>query len=107
MKRKIHVKSSKRPSGGASAQWLAALIRVRKELGMTQAQLATAIGMSKDAVSSWECGRNQIRARSALRMSARLQRNLVAGNTDPITVEELVQPRVLEYERSLRRHLGV
>ncbi len=74
---------------------------------MTQAQMATAIGMSKDAVSSWEIGRNQIRVSSALRMSARLGRNIFDGTTNPVTVEELIQPRVQEYERSLRRRLGV
>ena len=91
----------------ASVQYLAAMRRVRQELGLTQAQFAAAIGMSKDAVASWECGRSPMRVSSALKMSARLQRNIIAGNTEPITVEELVQPRVLAYERSLRRRLGV
>ena len=90
-----------------SAQWVAAMVHVRKELEKTQAQLAAAIGMSKDAVASWECGRNQMRVNSALRISARLQRNIIAGNTDPITAEELIQARVRDYERRLRRRLGI
>ena len=69
--------------------------------------LATMIGMSKDAVASWECGRNQMRSTSALRISAQLQRNILSGKAEPITVAELVQPRVVAYERSLRRRLGV
>jgi transcriptional regulator with XRE-family HTH domain len=102
MKRKIHQEKQ-----NTNGQWLAAMMRMRKELGMTQTQFAAAIGMSKDAVASWECGRNAMHRYSALRMSARLQRNIIAGTTDPITVAELVQPRVLEYERNLRRRLGV
>lgn len=100
MKRKVSRESQ-------SARWVAAMVRMRKEMRLTQAQLAAAIGMSKDAVASWETGRNRMHACSALRISARLQRNIVAGKTDPITVAELVQPRVQEYERSLRRRLGV
>jgi len=91
----------------ADAVRLAAMMRIRKELGMTQAQFARAIGRSKDAVTSWECGRNRISLSSALRMSARLQRNIVDGKTDAISVAELVEPRVMEYERSLRRRMGV
>ena len=102
MKQKIHRKKNE-----ASALWLATMFRVRKELGMTQAQLTTAIGMSKDAVASWECGRDQMRLMSALRISAQLQRNIMSGKAEPITVAELVRPRVVEYERTLRRRLGV
>ena len=90
-----------------SARWVAAMVRMSKEMALTQAQLAAVIGMSKDAVASWETGRNRMRAMSALKISARLKRNIVAGKTDPITVAELVEPRVQEYERSLRRRLGV
>jgi len=104
---KTKIKSRNASSSVAGARWLSAMCRVRKELGLTQAQLATAIGMSKDAVTSWECGRNKVSWSSALRMSARLGRNIFDGTTNPVTVEELVQPRVLEYERSLRRRLGV
>lgn len=88
-------------------QWLVAMHRARTELGMTQTEFAAAIGMSKDAVASWECGRNRICRTSALRMSVRLQCNIIAGNTDPVAAEELIQARVREYERSLRRRLGV
>ena len=102
MKRKIHRKQHK-----DSALWLATMFRIRKELGMTQAQFAAAISMSKDAVSSWECGRNQMGLNSALRISAQLQRNILSGTAEPITVAELVEPRVRDYERSLRRRLGV
>ena len=102
MKRNKHRKEPQ-----ASALWVATMIRLRKELGMTQAQLAAVIGMSKDAVTSWECGRNQMRSTSALRISAQLQRNIMSGKAEPITVAELVQPRVVAYERSLRRRLGV
>ena len=91
----------------ARGQWLTAMRRARTELGMTQMQFAAAIGMSKDAVTSWECGRNRICRTSALRMSVRLQCNIIAGNTDPVGAEELIQARVREYERSLRRQLGV
>ena len=102
MKRKTHQKQHK-----ASPLWLATMFRLRKELEMTQAQFAAAIGMSRDAVASWECGRNQIRLITALRISAKLQRNIMSGQAEPITVEELVLPLVMEYERSLRRRLGV
>jgi DNA-binding XRE family transcriptional regulator len=102
MKRQIHRKQHK-----DSGLWVATMFRLRKELGMTQAQFATAIGMSKDAVVSWECGRNEMRLISALRISAQLQRNIMSGKAEPITGAELVQSRVLEYERSLRRRLGV
>lgn len=97
----------KQTEESTSARWVTAMMRMRKEAAMTQAELAAAIGMSKDAVASWETGRNRMHAFSALRISARLQRNIIAGNTDPITVAELVEPRVQEYERSLRRRLGV
>ena len=107
MKRNMRLETLTPSGDEPSVQWLAAMYRVRKELGLTQAQLAAAIGMSKHAVSSWEIGRNKISPSSALRMSARLQRNIIAGTTDPITVEELVRPRVEEYERRLRRRLGV
>ncbi len=90
-----------------SAQWLAAMRQARKELGMTQKQFAAAIGMSKDAVSSWDIGRNRICRTSAFRMSVRLQRNIIAGNTDPVAAEDLIQARVREYEQSLRRRVGV
>ena len=91
----------------ARAQWLAAMREVRKELGMTQKRFAAAIDMSKDAVASWECGRSRICRTSALKMSVRLQRNLIAGNTDPISADELIQARVREYERGLRVRLGL
>ena len=92
--------------GGTSASWLLAMYRVRKEMRLNQAKFAEVIGMSKDTVASWEVGRNQISASSALRMSARLGRNLFDGTLAPITVAELVEPRVREFERSLRRRLG-
>ena len=91
----------------ARAQWLAAMREVRKALGMTQKRFAAAIDMSKDAVASWECGRSRICRTSALKMSVRLQRNLIAGNTDPISADELIQARVKEYERGLRVRLGL
>ena len=88
-----------------SAQWLAVMRRARQELGMTQAQFAGAIGMSKDAVTSWECGRNRIGRTSALRMSVRLGCNILAGNLDPIDGEALIRSQVAEYERELRRSM--
>ena len=100
MKRKVCRKKQR-------ARWLAAMVRARRELGLTQAKFATVIGMSKDAVTSWETGRNRMTNGSALRISARLQRNIVAGTNEPITVAELVKPRVEKYERSLRLRLGV
>jgi transcriptional regulator with XRE-family HTH domain len=102
MKRKIQRKETKE-----SGLWVATMFRLRKELGMTQAQLATAIGMSKDAVTSWEIGRARMRSTSALRISARLQRNIMTGQAEPITVAALVEPLVMEYDRKLRRRLGV
>jgi transcriptional regulator with XRE-family HTH domain len=102
MKQRIH-----REGPGVDSRRLDAMMRVRKELGMTQTEFAGAIGMSKDAVASWECGRNRIGPISALRMSAQLQRNVVEGKTDAISVAELVEPRVMEFERNLRRRLGV
>jgi DNA-binding transcriptional regulator YiaG len=93
--------------GGASATWLLAMYRVRMEMGLNQGKFAAVIGLSKDAVVSWECGRNEISASSALRMSARLGRNVFDGTLAPVSVSELVEPRVREYERQLRRRLGV
>lgn len=107
MKRKTNPTTPTSLTDDAREQWLAAMRRARAELGMTQKQFAAAIGMSKNAVTSWECGRNRICSTSALRMSVRLQRDIIAGNTDPVTAEELIQGRVKEYERSLRRRLGV
>ena len=72
---------------------------------MTQAQFAAAIGMSKDAVTSWECGRNQIGRTSALRMSVRLGCTILAGNLDPISGEELIRSHVADFERELRRSM--
>ena len=94
-------------SGEPSAKWLLVMYRLRKEMRLNQAKFAEVIGMSKDAVVSWEIGRNKISASSALRMSARLGRNIFDGTTAPVTVAELVEPRVREFERSLRRRLGV
>ena len=104
---KTKIKSREVSAGDASAQWLPLMHRLRKEMRLTQAKFAEVIGMSKDAVASWEIGRNQISESSALRMSARLGRNIFDGTTNPVTVEELVRPRVREFERSLRRRLGV
>ena len=89
-----------------SAQWLAVMRRARQELGMTQAQFAAAIGMSKDAVTSWECGRNRIGRTSALRMSVWLGCNILAGNLDPIDGEDLIRVQVADFERALRRRVG-
>ena len=100
-------KSTKSHATTTAALRLAALRRVRTELGLNQTAFAAAVGMSKDAVVSWEIGRNKISSTSALRMSARLGRNLFDGTLAPVTVAELVEPRVREYERSLRRRLGV
>jgi len=107
MKRTINPKPPAASSAEVSALWLAAMLRVRKEMRLNQAKFAEVIGMSKDAVVSWEIGRNKISATSALRMSARLGRNIFDGTTAPVTVAELVEPRVRDYERSLRRRLGV
>jgi transcriptional regulator with XRE-family HTH domain len=94
-------------SGEASAKWLLAMYQLRMEMGLNQGKFAAVIGLSKDAVASWETGRNKISASSALRMSARLGRNIFDGTTAPVTVAELVEPRVQEYESQLRRRLGV
>ena len=93
--------------GGTSATWLLAMFRLRMEMGLNQGKFAAVIGLSKDAVASWETGRNEISESSALRMSARLGRNIFDGSLAPVTVAELVEPRVREYERSLLRRLGV
>ena len=107
MKRESNPTTPASVTDDARAQWLAAMREVRKELGMTQKRFAAAIDMSKDAVASWECGRSRICRTSALKMSVRLQRNLIAGNTDPISADELIQARVKEYERGLRGRLGL
>ena len=107
MKRETNLTTTASLSDDARAQWLTAMREVRKELCMTQKRFAAAIDMSKDAVASWECGRSRICRTSALKMSVRLQRNLIAGNTDPISADELIQARVKEYERGLRVRLGV
>ena len=107
MKHRIKSTTPPSPTDDERGQWLAAMRRARAELGMTQKQFAAAIGMSKDAVASWECGRNRICRTSALRMSVRLQCNIIAGNTDPVGAEDLIQARVREYEHNLRRRMGV
>ena len=104
MKTKIKCRAAS--SGDACVQWLALMYGLRKEMRLNQAKFAEVVGMSKDAVVSWEIGRNKISASSALRMSARLGRNLFDGSLNPVTLDELVQPRVREYERRLRRQLG-
>ena len=91
----------------ASAKWLVAMFRLRMETGLNQGKFAAVIGMSKDAVASWETGRNEISESSALRMSAQLGRNVFDGSLAPVTVAELVEPRVRDYECQLRRRLGV
>ncbi len=101
------IESQAASTGEASAKWLLVMYRLRKEMRLNQTKFAKVIGMSKDAVVSWECGRNKISSTSALRMSARLGRNLFDGSLAPVTVAELVEPRVRDYERSLRRRLGV
>ena len=70
-------------SGETSAKWLLVMYRLRKEMRLNQTKFAEVIGMSKDAVVSWECGRNKISSTSALRMSARLGRNLFDGTLAP------------------------
>ncbi len=107
MKPTIPLKIAQLPGGEASAKWLSLMYRVRKEMRLNQTKFAAVIDMSKDAVSSWETGRNKISASSALKMSARLGLNILDGTLNPITVEEIVVPRVREYERKLRRRLGV
>ena len=107
MKTKNKIKYLEASAGDTSGQWLLLMYRLRKEMRLTQAKFAAVIGMSKDAVASWEICRNKISASSALRMSARLGRNIFDGTTAPVTVAELVEPRVREFERRLRRRLGV
>ncbi len=107
MKRETKSTTPTSVTNNERGQWLVAMRQARKELGLTQKQFAAAIGMSKDAVSSWDIGRNRIGSTSALRMSVWLHCNILAGNTDPINAEELIQARVRDYERSLRRRLGV
>jgi transcriptional regulator with XRE-family HTH domain len=99
------MKTNTNPPTPTSAQWLAVMRRARQELGMTQAQFAAAIGMSKDAVTSWECGRNRIGRTSALRMSVWLGCNILAGNLDPINGEALIRAQVADFERDLRRSM--
>ena len=101
------MKRKQNQTNPGSTQWLAAMRRARQELGMTQAQFAVAIGMSKDAVASWETGRNRISRTSALRMSVGLGCNIIGGTTRLINAEELIQAQVREFERGLRRRLGV
>ena len=103
----VELETQAAASGEAGARWLAVMYRVRKEMGLTQPKFAAVIGMSKDAVVSWETGRNEISANSALRMSARLGRNIFDGTAAPVTVAELVDPRVRDFECKLRRRLGV
>ena len=37
----------------------AAFARIRGALGLTQAELAARLGISRNAVASWECGRSR------------------------------------------------
>ena len=69
---KTKIESRAASAGDASAQWLSLMYQLRKEMRLTQAKFAEVIGMSKDAVASWETGRNQISASSALRMATEL-----------------------------------
>ena len=46
-----------------------AIRALRKIIGLTQAEFAVMIGVSKDAVVSWETGRNQLSATLARRMA--------------------------------------
>ena len=89
-----------------SWEWLKAMMKVRRELGMTQEQFADAIGMSKDAVAAWECCRNRITYAIALRMSVRLGRNILAGSTEPVDGEAVIRAEVAKeaakFERDLR-----
>ncbi len=100
-------KSTKSHATTTAALRLAALRRVRTELGLNQTAFAAAVGMSKDAVVSWECGRNRISDRSAWRLTARLGRNLVDGTAAPVNVAEMVASRVRAFERDLRQQLGL
>jgi transcriptional regulator with XRE-family HTH domain len=60
-----------------SHQWGAAIRLVREAKGMTQKQLAAAIGVTQSAVSQWEGGesspsvKNQLKIASALGVTAR------------------------------------
>ena len=42
---------------------------LRKTIGLTQAEFAVMIGVSKDAVASWETGRNELSATFARRIA--------------------------------------
>ena len=45
------------------------LKKLRQELGRTQAEFAATVGVSKDAVASWETGRNRLSAGMARRIA--------------------------------------
>jgi len=79
--------------------------RVRQELGLTQAEFAVRVGVSRDAVASWACGRNPVTDASLRRLSVRLGRNLVDGTLAPVSEDDFVRPLLAAYETKLRRLL--
>ena len=90
-----------RPATGP-AEWLTTLRRLRRERGWTQHDLAREARVSRDSVASWECGRGTMSPRLALRMSAALGVDLLAGDNSSFDVEAAIATRVAAFERALR-----
>ena len=72
---------------------------LRKIIGLTQADFAVMIGVSKDAVVSWEIGRNELSATFARRIALVTGvdgRMLRLGVSGPVSQEaDMAQPSAL------------
>jgi len=95
--------------------------QLRRLLGLTQGRFAVTIGVSKDAVASWETGRNQLSAGMARRIALATgvdERSLLKGGLTlltyalprrPFTIEEFHQHQEQFWGKSrgqgVQRHL--
>ncbi len=80
------------------------LKRIRKEEKLTQRQMAEVIGVSKDAICSWELGRNQPSGVVLLEIMARfnLDRNdFVDDSSEKNTENEKLKDKVSKMEKAL------
>ena len=65
------------------------LTALRKLLGQTQTEFAATVGVSKDAVASWDCGRNDLSATMARRIALATgvdDRSLLRGDRPLLTM---------------------
>lgn len=90
---------------GELAQNVGGLVRARrKALGMSQAELATEIGVSIATVSAWERGERQPSLDGLMLLSGALRcrvSDFFPGQVQQTAVEEAVGGRVVRLERQL------